>query len=61
MPGLWRDRISYAGNTSLSGAYLCLLSSEQRRLAEEVIKGADYIELSTLAGYEKLFIKSLAF
>ena len=61
MPGLWRDRISYAGKTSLSGAYLCLLSSEQRRLAEEVIKGADYIELSTLAGYEKLFIKSLAF
>jgi uncharacterized 2Fe-2S/4Fe-4S cluster protein (DUF4445 family) len=56
-----QDKVSFVGNTSKSGAALCLLSSEKRKEAEEVSKNIQYLELSTYPEYEKLFIRELAF
>lgn len=61
LPAQWIDRISYVGNTSKTGAALCLLSEQECRTAEEILAGATYIELSTLEGYEDSFVKCLGF
>ncbi|MCR6545746.1 ASKHA domain-containing protein [Dehalobacterium formicoaceticum] len=53
--------ITYVGNTSKSGAYLCLLSSEEREAAEKIAKKISYIELSHLDGYDSLFVKGMEF
>lgn len=60
-PKAWRDRIMYTGNTSQSGAVLCLMSERMRETSEHVGAHASYIELSTLDGYDKLFIDAMAF
>lgn len=61
LPESWKDKITYAGNTSKSGAAICLLSPEENRRCEELAKNARYIELSTKDGYEALFVKCLNF
>ncbi|MEG1151541.1 MAG: ASKHA domain-containing protein [Oscillospiraceae bacterium] len=61
LPFQWADKIFYAGNTSQSGAYICLMSEEQCRKSEKVIENIKYIELSTLKGYEDLFVECLSF
>ena len=61
IPEVLRDRITYAGNTSISGAAICLLSKEQRGQCERAVEGIQYIELSTLEGFDKVFVDSLKF
>ncbi|MEG0894252.1 MAG: ASKHA domain-containing protein [Oscillospiraceae bacterium] len=61
LPYKWKDKIIYVGNTSQAGAYLCLMSKNQREQAEHLVCNAEYIELSTLKNYEKLFIDCLSF
>ncbi|MBC3889706.1 DUF4445 domain-containing protein [Acetobacterium paludosum] len=61
IPSELEDVITYVGNTSKSGAYLCLLSTEERATGEKIVDEVSYIELSRLAGYEKLFIKAMKF
>jgi uncharacterized 2Fe-2S/4Fe-4S cluster protein (DUF4445 family) len=61
LPAEWLGRITYAGNTSKSGAYICLMSDTQRAEAEKIAAGISYIELSTLKGYEELFVKCIGF
>ena len=59
LPNLPPDRFEYAGNGSLWGANLLLLSREARR---EIIRLADritYLDLSTNPGYMNEFIASL--
>jgi uncharacterized 2Fe-2S/4Fe-4S cluster protein (DUF4445 family) len=53
--------ITYVGNTSKSGAYLCLLSFEEREAAEKIADKVSYIELSHLEGYDSLFVKAMEF
>lgn len=55
------DVITYVGNTSKSGAYLCLLSSEERAAVEKIAEEIIYIELSSLDGYDSLFVKAIEF
>lgn len=55
------DRVFLVGNTSLSGAMLCLLSSSKIREAEKIAKDICCIELFTYPGYEKLFVEELLF
>jgi uncharacterized 2Fe-2S/4Fe-4S cluster protein (DUF4445 family) len=61
LPAEWRQIISYAGNTSKSGALVCLLSQPEREVIESLSKNVQYIELSELHGYEDLFVKCMPF
>lgn len=61
LPRAWENKISYVGNTAKSGAAICLLSAAQRQQCEQISTDIEYIELSTLAGYEQLFIDCLGF
>ncbi len=53
--------ITYVGNTSKSGAYLCLLSTEERESVEQLTSQINYIELSHLAGFDAVFVKAIEF
>jgi len=61
LPSQWRQIISYAGNTSKSGALICLLSQPERKVVETLAEKIQYIELSVLEGYEDLFVKCMQF
>lgn len=61
IPSDLADRISYAGNSSMAGARLCLLSAGERRRAESIARSVDYIELSISPGYERLFAGCMQF
>ncbi len=61
IPAALRDRIDYIGNSSRTGALLCLLSQPARQNMERIAGQIHYFELSTKAEYEKLFTKCLSF
>ncbi|MBQ9896994.1 MAG: DUF4445 domain-containing protein [Synergistaceae bacterium] len=61
IPDSLTQKIIYAGNTSISGAEICLLSQTQRGQCENFTSKINYIELSTLEGFDKIFIESLKF
>lgn len=61
LPKEWIEKITYVGNTSKSGAYICLLSDVQHTEAENIVSNISYIELSTLSGFEDLFVKCMNF
>ena len=61
IPSGMEDKISYIGNSSMTGAKMCLLSEEERERAEEIAGKICYIELSVCEGYEKLFTRCLQF
>lgn len=52
LPNLPHDRFTFLGNTSLTGAILCLLSRELKEKAEEIADKMTYIDLS----HSKMFI-----
>jgi uncharacterized 2Fe-2S/4Fe-4S cluster protein (DUF4445 family) len=51
LPDMERERFHYLGNTSLLGAYLVLISDENRKMVEEYAKKMTYIELDTEPAY----------
>jgi len=53
--------ITYVGNTSKSGAYLCLLSTAERETVEKMASQVNYIELSHLEGFDAVFVKAMVF
>ncbi|MGC2047575.1 MAG: ASKHA domain-containing protein [Gallionella sp.] len=55
------DRVSLIGNSSKSGAILCLLAKEKREEAARLARKIDYTELSCFPDYDKLFTKCLSF
>jgi len=55
------DRIAVAGNTSRSGAALCLLSAEQAELARTLATDVVNVELSTRPGFDRLLADAMAF
>jgi uncharacterized 2Fe-2S/4Fe-4S cluster protein (DUF4445 family) len=55
------DRIEVVGNTSKSGAAMCLRSSAERDLAGHVAVGIEHVELSTLPGFDRLLAESMLF
>ena len=61
IPASLGDRITYIGNSSMTGARLCLPSGEERLRGERIAGNVDYIELSVSPGYEKLFTRCLQF
>jgi len=51
LPDMGRERFHYLGNTSLLGAYLILISDDNRRMVEEFARKMTYIELNTEPAY----------
>ena len=50
LPDLPEEKFSFIGNTSIAGAYLCLLSQKMRQEAEEIARKMTYMELSVWQG-----------
>lgn len=61
LPAEVADRIEYVGNSSKTGAYVALLSTHARAEMETLARHMNYVELSAVEGYEKLFLRCLQF
>ncbi len=61
LPKEVKDKITYVGNTSKTGAYMALLSNKARKQMEDMAKCIEHIELSKLDSYERLFADCLIF
>ena len=59
LPDMPKEKFSFIGNTSIAGAYLCLLSEKMRREAEEIAKKMTYIELSVSHGFMDEYMSAL--
>jgi uncharacterized 2Fe-2S/4Fe-4S cluster protein (DUF4445 family) len=59
LPDLPEDRFHFVGNTSVAGAYLCLLSEDMRKEAERVASMMTYVELSMKSNYMDEFMSAL--
>jgi uncharacterized 2Fe-2S/4Fe-4S cluster protein (DUF4445 family) len=59
LPELPQERFQYMGNTSVTGAYLCILSRKLRAEAEELAKKMTYIELSVSHSFMSEYISGL--
>lgn len=61
IPAKLHHRLTYVGNSSKTGAYMALMSAHEKRSMERLADGVEYLELSGLPGYERLFSKCLRF
>lgn len=59
LPDLPRERFHFMGNTSIAGAYLCLLSEQMRKEAADVASRMTYIELSVKGSYMDEFMSAM--
>lgn len=61
IPKELKDKITYIGNSSKTGAIMSLLSKDVRENLDNIAKDIDYFELSTKENYERLFTHCLKF
>lgn len=61
IPAELHHRITYVGNSSKEGAYMALMSVHEKRNMERLADRIEYLDLSGLVGYERLFSKCLRF
>lgn len=59
MPDMPIDRFIFLGNTSIMGAYLCLLSKKLRKEAEIIARKMTYIELSVSRSFMDEYLSAL--
>lgn len=59
MPDMPIDRFIFLGNTSIMGAYLCLLSKKLRKEAETIARKMTYIELSVSRSFMDEYLSAL--
>lgn len=59
LPDAPEDRFTFLGNTSITGAYLCLLSEELRNEAEEIASKMTYVELSVSGSFMDEYMSAL--
>ncbi len=59
LPDLPKEKFVFMGNTSVTGAYLCLLSEELRKEAEEIASKMTYIELSVSRNFMDEYMSAL--
>jgi uncharacterized 2Fe-2S/4Fe-4S cluster protein (DUF4445 family) len=59
LPDVPKEKFVFMGNTSITGAYLCLLSEELRKEAEEVASKMTYIELSVSRNFMDEYMSAL--
>lgn len=61
LPKEAKGKIKYVGNTSLTGAYLTLVSKKERKKCEDISKKMHYLELAVTPSYEDIFRESMFF
>ncbi|KHK03954.1 ASKHA domain-containing protein [Desulfovibrio sp. TomC] len=61
IPRTLGEKVAYLGNTSKSGACLALLSQAARGDMEALAQNVRFLELSTLEGFDRLFVTCLDF
>ena len=61
LPPIAEKKISYIGNSSCTGAYMCLMSTKVKQEIEKLANKIEYLELAESNNYEKLFSKCLIF
>lgn len=59
LPDLPKERFRFLGNTSIAGAYLCLLSEEMRKEVAEIANRMTYVELSTSRRFMEEYMSAL--
>jgi uncharacterized 2Fe-2S/4Fe-4S cluster protein (DUF4445 family) len=59
LPDIPRERFVFLGNTSVAGAYLCLMSDELRREAGEIASKMTYIDLSSSKRFMDEYIAAM--
>ncbi len=60
-PELPRERFRQVGNAAGTGAQQMLISGERRKVADEIPGRIEYIELTTHADFEKIFMEAMFF
>ncbi|KAA9300288.1 MULTISPECIES: ASKHA domain-containing protein [Aerococcus] len=61
LPQAFAGRLSYIGNSSHSGAYLHLMDRQAAQGLEDLAHAIDYIELSRLDNYDRVFARASLF
>ena len=59
LPDMPTDRFVFLGNTSIAGAYLCLVSREMRKEAESIASRMTYMELSMSERFMDEYISAM--
>jgi uncharacterized 2Fe-2S/4Fe-4S cluster protein (DUF4445 family) len=59
LPCLDEDKFLYIGNSSLTGAFMCLLSERHRNKVMELANKITYIDLSNEAGYMDEYVAAM--
>jgi uncharacterized 2Fe-2S/4Fe-4S cluster protein (DUF4445 family) len=59
LPDVPKEKFSFLGNTSVTGAYLCLLSEELRREADDIASKMTYMELSVSRNFMDEYMSAL--
>jgi uncharacterized 2Fe-2S/4Fe-4S cluster protein (DUF4445 family) len=59
LPDISREKFSLLGNTSIAGAYLCLLSEKMRQEAEEIAQKMTNVELSVSKRFMEEYMSAL--
>jgi uncharacterized 2Fe-2S/4Fe-4S cluster protein (DUF4445 family) len=59
LPDLPKEKFRFIGNSSIAGAYLCLLSEQMRREAEEIAAKMTYVELSVSRGFMDEYMSAM--
>ena len=60
-PNLPRERYKQVGNAAGAGARQMLVSLERRRMAEKVVEGINYVELTAHKKFTEMFVKEIMF
>ena len=61
LPACVQDKLTYVGNSSKTGAYMTLLSKKVTEEIEALAKKINYLELSNLDNYERLYSECMQF
>lgn len=59
LPDIPKERFIFMGNTSITGAYLCLLSDELRKEVEEISSKMTYLELSVYRSFMDEYMSAM--
>ncbi len=60
-PDVPRQRIRFAGNTSLAGARLAALSPEARQAAEDLARRTEHVDLAGDPAFHEIFAEAMVF